>query len=83
MHTDQLVHATIHNREEIWRGWESGHVRFGKVVLEDVEEAPRNELESPELGKPNALKVDDDERLATSSEGDGWEGIGKESLPHC
>jgi hypothetical protein len=58
-------------------------VRFGKVVLGDVEEAPRDGLEGPELGESEALEVNDDERLAyrpTSSGGRGWEHLGEESL---
>jgi hypothetical protein len=58
-------------------------VRLGKVVLGDVEEAPRDGLEGPELGEPEALEVNDDERLAyrpTGGGGRGWEHLGEESL---
>jgi hypothetical protein len=51
--------------------------------LGDVEEASRDGLEGPELGEPEALEVDDDERLAYRPAGGGrrgWEDLGEESL---
>jgi len=61
-------------------------VRFGKVVLGDIEEALRYKLEGPERGKPEAqaLEVDDDECLAywpTAVATGSWGDLGK--LPHC
>jgi hypothetical protein len=58
-------------------------VRLGEVVLRDMEKAARDGLEGPELGEPEALEVDDDERLAywpTGSGGRGWEDLGEEGL---
>lgn len=49
----------------------------------DFEEASRDGLEGPELGEPEALEVDDDERLAHRPAGGGrrgWEDLGEESL---
>ena len=58
-------------------------VRLGEVVLGDVEKAARDGLEGPELGEPEALEVDDDERLAYWSAGGGgrgWEDLGEDGL---
>lgn len=63
-------------------GW-GADVRLGEVVLRDVEKAARDGLEGPELGEPEALEVDDDERLAywsTGGGGCGWEDLGEDGL---
>lgn len=65
------------------KGGGGRNVRLGKVVLGDVEEASRDGFEGPELGEPEALEVDDDERLAHRPAGGGRRGgedLGEESL---
>ena len=60
-----------------------GGVRFGVVVLRDIEKAARDGLEGPELGESKALQVHDDERLTywpTGGGGRGWENLGKDSF---
>jgi hypothetical protein len=51
--------------------------------LGDIEKAPRDGLEGPELGEPETFEVDDDECLAyrsTCGGGRRWEDFGKERL---
>ena len=47
-------HCVSEVQREKWCGGR-GSVRFGVVVLRDVEEAPRNRLEGPKLGESEAL----------------------------